>query len=1029
MEKTPHSSLKKIGRTSLFFRMCLLFGLLVTLTLLISGLLLSYTGWRTVRESGREAARAGRQMLKKSVADVSERAEQTMTEAASEVAAVGQKELEGTLNEARTAGQESLQATTESARTSSRKVLSDATSQMGDVGEKALRKSLTQVGAANRGALDDMRRHFNTQMSEQIDGASEDIRRPLRDELLAFWQSTSERRAQAVQERLRRAATELVIRLEAPLRSAAIVHRDEEQAPQVLRGKLFTSAGPSLARAMLVSSNGQEWARWPESDLMAGQDPPDWSDSPLRKRLFSLAEDGAEPSYVVDGVRADESGKGWVYRLAHRIVTTSEPRPMVDDEPAVISPGPFIVVDIKLDTLVEQSSIDGPPDGMEVLALHAASARVVSSRYPDEVDQLARRLTDLLPKVGEAAQYAEKPYRLSFEQDGVKKELLARYWGETDGVWTVITQSESTILEPLEELASGIGAIWSKSLEHVVDESKALIAQREQSADGVRSRLQKAAQQEMDRKQDALLATVNRELTADGQRQSAKLERQLQQKMDEIRRGAGDRMVAATSGVAAETAEDVRQAAAVEINRSGPRMEEESRRIAARAAGRMFVQSALMIPLFLLLALLLAALTARSLVKPINQLVVGTQAIAAGDYDQRIEVRGADELARLALAFNNMAGAVQTGQDELRQSHDSLATEKARIEAMLQASPDGLVMFEPDGRVAYLNPTACALLSLDRADLPPAPFAISELPGAAAERLPATLAAARAAEGVGVHEWAEPERCVVQCMEVELPGRGGAAPGRLLHLHDITRERIIDEMKSDFISLVSHELRTPLTSILGFSSYLLTEKLGKVGEGQKPALESIHRQARRLAAIISDFLDISRIESGRIEMKKQPVCMVRVAERVVQDLQPQATERNIRVTTHAEDSEEALVALGDEQRIAQIFINLVGNALKFTEQEGAIDVSLARQNGVVVCRVRDTGCGIPPDELDRVFDRFYQVEKVVIRKTGGTGLGLAIVKNIVEAHDGRISISSQVGEGTEVSFSLPAMEESEHAAA
>jgi signal transduction histidine kinase len=154
-------------------------------------------------------------------------------------------------------------------------------------------------------------------------------------------------------------------------------------------------------------------------------------------------------------------------------------------------------------------------------------------------------------------------------------------------------------------------------------------------------------------------------------------------------------------------------------------------------------------------------------------------------------------------------------------------------------------------------------------------------------------------------------------------------------------------------------------------------------------------------------------------MKKEPVQVKSIASRVVEDLRPQAAEKQIIVNARVEEGSLPLVALGDEQRIAQVFTNLVGNALKFTEASGTIDVSLSRKNGEVECRVRDTGCGIPPDELDRVFDRFYQVEKVVTRKSGGTGLGLAIVKNIVEAHGGRIWIESRLGEGTQVSFTLP----------
>jgi signal transduction histidine kinase len=280
---------------------------------------------------------------------------------------------------------------------------------------------------------------------------------------------------------------------------------------------------------------------------------------------------------------------------------------------------------------------------------------------------------------------------------------------------------------------------------------------------------------------------------------------------------------------------------------------------------------------------------------------------------------------------------------------------------------------------------------------------------------------AQAAEGVQEYELSEGGRRVLQVREVRLKSRDGRAQGRLVHLHDITRERVIDEMKTDFISLVSHELRTPLTSILGFSSYMLTGRLGAVADTQRTALESIHRQAKRLSAIISDFLDISRIESGRIEMKKEVVTVPSVADRVVQDLQPQASEKLVRVQTKIEQNGQPLVAMGDEQRIAQVFTNLIGNALKFTEPEGAIDVKVSRHNGELQCSVRDSGCGIPADELDRVFDRFYQVEKVVTRKTGGTGLGLAIVKNIVEAHGGKIWIESELGKGTEVHFTLPSV--------
>src|SRR5262249_14872097 len=161
-----------------------------------------------------------------------------------------------------------------------------------------------------------------------------------------------------------------------------------------------------------------------------------------------------------------------------------------------------------------------------------------------------------------------------------------------------------------------------------------------------------------------------------------------------------------------------------------------------------------------------------------------------------------------------------------------------------------------------INPSAVRLLDLPAKQLPPAPFELSRLPGPTGRRLEECLERARETEGMAEYEIAEPQRRVLQLREVRLRSERGESYGWRLHVHDITQDRVVDEMKTDFISLVSHELRTPLTSILGFSSYMLTGKLGQVTETQHTALDSIHRQAKRLSAIISDFLDISRIESG-----------------------------------------------------------------------------------------------------------------------------------------------------------------------
>ncbi len=446
-----------------------------------------------------------------------------------------------------------------------------------------------------------------------------------------------------------------------------------------------------------------------------------------------------------------------------------------------------------------------------------------------------------------------------------------------------------------------------------------------------------------------------------------------------------------------------------------------------KPAQQMLQNSVMLIALFLVLAMGCAAITAKSIVTPIEQLLDGTTALAAGDYTKRVPVKSDDEMGLLAAAFNHMAEAVERSSTELERTNNRLTEEKTRIQCIIEGIPDGVMMVDHRSDVVFLNSAVRFMLELDGThterqgttgndkdsdngtlslyDAALQPFA---------ERLEAAL---REPQDVTLEQ---PRRRILRLRAVPMKDDLGQ-PGCLLLLHDVTEEREIDEMKNSFIALVSHELRTPLTSILAFSSYMLTEKLGPLTDAQKTGVESMYRQAKRLSAIISDFLDVSRIESGKVQMQKQPIEVDEIAERVIEELKPQAAEKNITMSVERRGlpKDAHVVALADEQRIAQVFTNLLGNALKFTEVNGKVNITLSVRNGGIVVSVSDTGCGIPPEELPKIFDRFYQVERVVTRKTGGTGLGLAIVKNIVEAHGGKVWVTSKVGEGTTFYFTLP----------
>jgi signal transduction histidine kinase len=207
---------------------------------------------------------------------------------------------------------------------------------------------------------------------------------------------------------------------------------------------------------------------------------------------------------------------------------------------------------------------------------------------------------------------------------------------------------------------------------------------------------------------------------------------------------------------------------------------------------------------------------------------------------------------------------------------------------------------------------------------------------------------------------------------------------------------------------------------------MLLGKMGPLTEAQRSGLESIERQAHRLKAIAADFLDLSRIETGSLSVRREPVDVERVARRVLEELAPQARERGLWLRL-ASESRGPAIALGDDERIAQIFTNLIHNGIKFTET-GGVEVAVIPGPDMVRVEVRDTGIGIAEEEQARIFDRFYQVEGVVTRRASGTGLGLSIVKILVQAHGGEVGISSSKarqasGEpadgGTTFYFTLP----------
>ena len=371
-----------------------------------------------------------------------------------------------------------------------------------------------------------------------------------------------------------------------------------------------------------------------------------------------------------------------------------------------------------------------------------------------------------------------------------------------------------------------------------------------------------------------------------------------------------------------------------------------------------------------------------------------------------------DDSARLLLTLASQA-AVAVDKSML---YRSTLEDKLRIEAIINGLDDGIIFIDGQALLVLANPSTQRFLGISADDFGlPIATVLERLrhPWRLKENSLADFLQRVTVHGEMVQDdmvVGEPAPLRFQLSGIPLKDQEGNNAGSILLLHDITELARLDELKSDFISIVSHELRTPLTSIRGFARLMNAERVGPVTEKQRHYLDIVESQAEGLTNLVNDLLDLSKIESGVMEVSLKPLLLQDLLESVIQHLQNISAERGITVVNRLPADLEPVD--GDRERLNQVFFNLIGNSLKFTGPGGTVTISAEREDGHCLLSVADTGIGIPPADLDRIFDKFYQVDSSLTRQRGGTGLGLAISRQLITAHGGEIWAASREGEGT-----------------
>ena len=371
--------------------------------------------------------------------------------------------------------------------------------------------------------------------------------------------------------------------------------------------------------------------------------------------------------------------------------------------------------------------------------------------------------------------------------------------------------------------------------------------------------------------------------------------------------------------------------------------------------------------------------------------------VAAGDFTGRAPDHEAGEVGELAGALNQMSRQLETRLREL-------TSEKAHLAGILAGMTEGVLVVDAAGKLRLLNTALRQAFNLTDEALGKTVLEVFRDAG-----LAELISAAPAARELN---FLQPADRVFTVQAGQLTG----ATGVVVVFHDITRLKQLENIRKDFVANVSHELRTPLAVIKGYVETLLDEQPLAAATSQK-FLETIQRHSHRLEALIDDLLSISALESQQARLDCKPVSIRATALAVIDELSSRAREKDIAVTLEFPADLPPVTA--DAQRVHQVLVNLLDNAIKYTPAGSHVQVSAGVDNNFLKVCVADNGPGIATEHLARIFERFYRVDKARSRELGGTGLGLAIVKHIIQAHGGKVWVESELEKGSRFFFTLP----------
>jgi len=371
----------------------------------------------------------------------------------------------------------------------------------------------------------------------------------------------------------------------------------------------------------------------------------------------------------------------------------------------------------------------------------------------------------------------------------------------------------------------------------------------------------------------------------------------------------------------------------------------------------------------------------------------------------------------LSKKYETIINLEKQNEEIAWRKYKRVSSDKEKTEAVIRSIAEGLVVVDHQGKVIMMNPAAEKLLGTSRKDK----IGKDLLANLKEEQLVSLVKGAEDKEEreIELVSQRDETKKVLRASSAVIENENGQTIGMVSVLSDITKQKELDQLKTNFVANVSHELRTPLVAIDKSISLILNKSSGEVSPAQAEFLSIAQRNLKRLSLLVNDLLDLSKLEAGKMEFKPQLLVIEKTIDEAIAGLNTWAETKSIVLEKKIQEGIPQVNI--DSNRIIQVLNNLIGNAIKFTPNNGKITVEAGFQSekGEIEICVQDTGIGIPKENIHKVFDKFFQVSERMSTDISGTGIGLSIAKEIVELHGGRIWAESENGAGTRFIFTLP----------